>query len=678
MDYRLTNSDNLFARFVVDRGNFTDPWVETTICCGFGDVEHSPNLYFTTEEKHNWTHIVNSVHLSYIRTYEDSANNAYYPALIFVPGLGDGLVGITGLSPIGPTPGNPATFIQNKGLLADDVTLIKGAHTLAFGFGVGWNKDFGANAYGSTGYYVFNSFQQFLTGQPFLYLGPTPGETNYARWFGQKTMTPYINDDWKISRRLTMNVGLRYEFSPLPTCPGNDCYNIVGNPLTATWFTPTPRLFATNPSIHNFDPRIGFAYDPFNNHKTSIRAGFALFHDVIMPSVYTNGYNESYPWVTGTSLALPFIPQFLWPTFPVPIPTGGTPSPGPLMSYSQTSTPYSEQWNINVQRELPGGAVLQVGYLGSHGVHLFMIPDLNAPLYTYVNGVQTFNLPRPNPNFSDMGLILSTSDSSYNSLQVNLTRQFSRHWQVQANYTYATCTDIADGIIAVQSQGTPVEDPFDPNLDRGPCGFVSTHVFHANAVGTLPFHGNRWVKGWQLSAIVSVNTGLPFSPSVGFDNSGLGAASYVPTDRPYMAPGYTCNKSLVTGNPNDWFNTGAFVLPAPDTLGNAPRNCLLGPAQFEPDFSVSKETNITERVQVQFRAEFFNIFNHTNFAMPGTAAGSPDAPYNQIFTSPAPGETACYGSPGTAANPCLSPSAGVITTTETSSRQIQFGVKFIF
>ncbi len=653
VDYNLSSKDSLFVRYVQDRGDTTLPFLGSPLPPRWPEIGSTRNRFATVE----WRRVisptlVNLLRFSYTRTKETDtqAKPDQAAALNFFPERGqNGGVNITGLASIGTSIFAPLLEVQNKFPVADDVIWTHGAHNLRFGgFFSRVQSNFQQQGWWG-GFYSFGSLTSFLQGTPFLFQGPEPGLTDSYRDFREIEVDGYIQDEWKARRNLTLNLGIRYEFVTNPTTNVHTLNTLINPPFGT--FQKVPHVFASNPSVRNFDPRIGIAYDPFGDHKTAIRAGFGIFYNPIRARSYASGYYFNPPY------ALAFVPN---PQFPNPFP-GALPPPAQLVGvdYNTDVTPHMYQWNFNIQRQLIESTTLTVGYVGSRGLHLYGARDINPVLPTTVNGVQIFGVPRgaaagmiSNPRLNPAGAALNSeapvADSSYNSLQVGVNRRFAHGLQSQLSYTWSKCMDNASGTYGLEG-GIPWSNPLNGSFDRGRCLFDRPHVFRLSGLYAFPFNKNIFVKGWQMSGGLGVQSGSPWNVIIGFDQSG----NTIANQRPNLAlPADT----IMTGDINHWANPAGFTLPAPGTLGNLQRDFLAGPGVVNLDYAVMKETTIKEQVRLQLRAEFFNLLNHANFALPLASA---------FAQTPNGG-----GTPN--------PTFGKITATTTSSRQIQFAVKLLF
>ncbi|HWF11642.1 MAG TPA: TonB-dependent receptor [Bryobacteraceae bacterium] len=662
LDYTRSAKDSFFLRYVSDRATYANPFGGSAIPL-WAETDITRNQYVTAQ----WTRLIsptliNEARVSYVRPVEAQSLSSSTPALNFFPDRPvPGTVNIGGLTGIGGNGFLPDNFYTNKFSEADDVLWTHGSHNIKFGFSVERIDDNTSQALFFGGTWSFASLASFLGGRASTLLGPPEGKSDGYKDFRSVFLTPYLQDDWKVTSKLTLNLGLRYDWEGNPTEVNHPMTTLINAPFGT--YTPVSQVFASNPSTKNFDPRIGIAYDPFADHKTSIRAGFGIFHDVIQGRLYAGNYWLNPPYSINIQIQ---------PTYPIPFATGGI-IPPPSVSemegvdYHFGTTPYAMQYNFNIQRELGGGNVLTVGYVGSAGVHLVESYDSNAPIPRIApDGRQIFGtfapptvssgpainpLPRQNPAYSYISLKEPWGHSNYNSLQASLHRRLLHNLQAQISYTWSKSLDDDSTSSSLEGAGQDIADPYNASLDRGPSGFNRGQSFVASAVYLLPFHKNKLTDGWQISTIFSVLSGNPFSVVTGYDQTGIDDLS---VRRPDLVAG--CSQNPTLGKVNDWFNAACFAAPPNGELGTLGRNTLIGPGFWDLDFAVMKNTRITEKLTAQFRVEAFNIFNHPDF----------NSPNPSLFT---------LGATGSA---IPNPLAGQITSTVNAPRQIQFALKLLF
>ena len=321
------------------------------------------------------------------------------------------------------------------------------------------------------------------------------------------------------------------------------------------------------------------------------------------------------------------------------------------------------QYNVGVQRALPGSWDVFVGYVGSRGKNLLRLGDANLAPETIVNGVKTYQPAggRRNPNFGPIFQRATDARSFYDSLQVSVMKRYSHGLRGQVSYTLAKSTDDSSGINS-QDYDSVVQyvlDWYDPTYDRGPSAFQARHNLTFNWSWEIPASGSlsgvaaQLLRGWQLNNVTTLQTGQPFTVRLGFNRSGnLNTTSFSMNERPDLKPGFSDNPVL--GGPDRYWNIAAFALPAPNTRGNLGRNTLAGPGLVNLDLSLIKAFNMRAQRSIQVRLEAFNLLNRPNFAVPS----------GRIAFTSAAGDVA--------------PNWGRITSTVTTSRQIQLGIKYLF
>ena len=428
------------------------------------------------------------------------------------------------------------------------------------------------------------------------------------------------------------------------------------------------------------EPRVGVAWDPRGAGKTSIRAGFGLHHSLLDNLDYR--LDQAAPFNTTLTLANVAVSS-LNITPSTAAPAGSLISPSNVQT--DIDTPAVLSWSLHIEQQIAANISLTVGYVGSHGYHQILSEDQNEPTPVVCPnpacpaglGAGTLYFSgtvKANPNVANTTSWVSKGISNYHGLEVDVRRSFARGLEFRGNYTFSKNLDNGSAWNTSVSANTPafVTYPAQPHLDYGPAATDIRHLVAINGIYDLPFgegHGigsdlsgvaGRAVSGWTLSAIVALQSGFPFSPQLGYNPTGSGDTRN--PVRPNLNPDFRGN--LYPGTPQQFFNPAAFTAPAYGTLGNLGRDTLTGPGLANLDVSLLKVTQLGERVRAQFRAEFFNVLNHTNLATP-----------NPVVFSSGPSQ-------GSAANQTAaavaSPTAGVITATATTSRQIQLGLKLLF
>lgn len=682
-DHHFSERDSFFARYTFSDSNINvaEEVIQDTIIEG-------RNQYLTLGQDHVFSSkLINTFRFGFNRSFIEGDKPFVVetpPELAFIPGrrLGS-FFGISEIAPLGFNLFTPRFFAHNQFELTDQAAIIGGGHSIRVGFAARRIQLNATSPQVPDGIFIYfglppnplfpnglSTLDTFLLGLPAVFVAPKPG-SDFFRGIRETVFGSFFQDDWKVSNRLTINLGLRYEFITSPSEVNGKIANLrsVTDPSTTVG-----EPFFENPSKRNFAPRVGFAYDPFGNGKTSIRGGYGIFDVLILPFNYRFEISSQPPFAELAFVVGP--PPFF---FPVPFPnafdfitTSVLPLPPNVNSFNfDTERSYMQHYNLSVQRELVSSLVLTLAYVGSRGVHLARKNSINQRIDFIIKDGRKFFPPLPpgvppssrrlNPNFGAIRHIFLDANSNYNALQLRVDKRFSHGLDFQASYTWSKAIDDAsstDSDFANQPPGSRLQDSFDTQAERGLAAFDVRHNFVLSATYELPkaqrLKGalDKLLNGWQLTAILTATSGFPFNPTLGFDRANDASADDV-AQRPDLAPGRTA-KSAITSRPERYVDPSAFVLPPEGTYGNLGRNVLIGPGLATFDFGLFKNIAARENLMIQLRVEAFNLFNRANLAVPNNLV---------IFTSPQ-GDV-----PGNFAR---------ITRTTAASRQIQFGLKFLF
>ncbi|MGB8535129.1 MAG: carboxypeptidase regulatory-like domain-containing protein [Acidobacteriaceae bacterium] len=696
IDHKISRNDQLAGTFFVDRGSYTAP-------DGF-DEKVTGNILNRVEvsvtESHTITaNLLNSTHVGYNRVYSDAPTtlNAIDPAsadtsLGFVPGLTVGLINIGGISNF--TGGLGAVgeykFNYNSYQVYEDLFWNRGKHSLKVGFAFERLQNNQLGTGNPNGQFTFGSWTTFLENSASGYNGPIPPLSTTPRDLRQSIFAGYITDDYHILRNLTLNLGVRYELATVPTETDGRLSNLPT--LTAA----APRLgspYFQNATERNFAPRVGFAYSPFRSDKTVIHGGYGVYDALALNYLF-----EGLSILTAPYYETGSISNGLAGTFPA--------GASPLLnatSLRYAYTPqhqepgYVQQWGLNVQQELPGNAIFQVGYAASHGVHLpYREDDINTvlPLAGELpGGVYEFpslsnNIsaattnPRLNPNVGQISAFLPYGYSEYDALQTGITKRLTHRIQFQASYTWGKSIDDGSSSTFGDTFANSVSSLpyFARDRRRAVSDFNVGQTFVVNYLFELPnapksFGPAGWVLDrWQYAGLFTAAKGLPITPQISGDPLGLRSSDT------FAFPNFNYGTGCNPVNPQNkahYINLACYSYPTESAtynpfLGTAGRNSINGPGLQSWDTSLVKDNHIPrfgESFDVQFRAEVFNILNRSNYNNPLKAG-------TQLFSA-APAPTAGKPTPALVGAP-LTSSAGAISSTATSSRQLQFALKVIF
>jgi len=654
VDVELSNNHTLFVRHTIDKAHQLLP-SGTNPLPQFQTDSTSDNQFFTAEERWIVTPaLLNTARFSNsILKFEQLPTNTLAAPLAFfsqAPYMGS--ISVSGLTSLGNDSTTPSTNNVTYWTYSDDLSYTKGRHLLKTGVLIEHAVSSKQTTTNSRGSYSFTNLTTFLAGTARQFQGVLPGSI-LVRERPNTLYGAYVQDDFRVTPRLTLNLGARYETFSVPADKnGFDAY-LVDIPTSTQTTVGGP--FA-NPSRKDIAPRLGFAWDVHGDGRTAVRGGSGIYYD-------TDGtFNSAFGIAAFTPPFAPAVnltnPTFPTPAFPANITTAGALALRTL-DYN-IKQPRAWTYNVNVQHDLGAGLVAMVGYAGSHGYNLVSAIEGNPVVpVTQADGSLFFpaGAPRRNPAWTSIDLRTSGGHSTYNSLQAQLQKRFSKGYQVQLAYTLSKTMDNTQAQLSVDSVNTSVyaQNPYNPDADWSAAAFDIRHVFSANMTWEVPAVGHTsLLSGWQINSIVSLRSGLPFSPSISTSNySRSGNTSG--EDRPNLCNPGVDPGSLITGDPNHWFDTSAFCLQAPGNLGNTPRDFLRGPGFANVDLSFVKNQSIGGSQKIQFRLEIFNLFNRANFAVPNRA----------VFA-------------GAAQNDPVLPTAGQVTRTSNTSRQLQLSAKVTF
>ena len=694
IDYNLRDRDSLSGAYTVDSGNSLVPLSDPL----FASSTALRMQVASFEETHIFSpQMLNIFRAGFSRAAFSLASSplAEFPSnLSFVSGDGPGGIvigggvtttGIAALTSAGPNNAAGVANWRNLFTYTDDLEIDKGGHQIKLGVWLQTVQDNEDTASRQLGQATFTTLQTFLQGKVSSFqVVPNPNELGWRSLFGAW----FFEDAIKIRRNLTLEAGIRQEF----TTGWNEEFGRAANylPNKSGVLATTPRVarsvFTENNARRLFGPRISLAWDLFGNGTTAMRAAYGTYYSLLDDLAFL--LNSLPPYngaVSFSNVALPSILPIV-PSVPPP-PSCGPGVPAPCSIYApqgvqpDAKTPTVEEWNVTVERQAGRNTVLRVAYVGSHGDHGLISIDPNtipaeicpgpgdcasggigATKGTAPQGAEYIPVgKRPNPYLSSGFFWYTEGNSSYNALETEVNHRLSQGLQFRANYTWSKNLDVNSALTGAQAnnQAQMVLNRNDLERDWGPSALNVASESSISASYELPFGtGKRWLGNaatlenrllgdWQINGIASLLSGFPFTPLVGSNRSGDGDTRN--PDRPSADPGFT--GPILLRSPNRWFNPNAFTLPAVGTYGSLGRGTLTGPGLAELDISLLKNLPVFDRVHLQLRGEFFNILNHPNLGPPNST----------VF-----------------ANGAVSASAGLITTTGTTSREIQIGLKVIF
>ena len=678
VDHYLTDRDTLNFRYSFSEANEVDPLSNVGANVpGFPVGQDQRAQNFVAQETHTFSPtLVGQLRASYLRNkflvgeninHTDPASLGFQYAPSLEAALGPPFIQVGGYASIGDPITGPRNSYQNTFDFSGSLTWVKGQHQAKFGGGYQYDQINVLQGIATNGFFVFapfplsNAFASFLFGQPVVFL---QGGGDFYRGLRGQAFNLYGQDTWKVSRRFTVNYGLRYEV-PSPYTEIHNYQNLWVPGRQSTVFPSAPEglLYPGDTGVPRgliptdraaFAPRVGLAWDVTGSGRWLVTSAYGIFYD---------------PYYTGQGGPLqdpisapPYLqtPQVSTPNFANPF-NGQNPFNG---TFSQDMTllvlspnlrlPYAQDWNLNIERAFGNDWLLELGYIGTKGTKLPRFIEANPAVYVPGESTQnnadqrrlysgcTLASTSPPCTYSSVGEIAGIADSSYNALQVSLRKRFSHGLSMLASYTFSkTLDDVSSFNItgsasqSVAGENDLAQNPFDLKSEWGRSMFDSRHRLVVSYQWNLPWfsHAQTWyghvLGNWQVNGITTVMSNTPFTVYDSSNPSLQGSAPEI--------SGFFSSRPNIVGNPNVgacpggtpvrtpqcWFNTGAFQHAGIGHFGDVGRNTMDGPAFQQWDFSAIKNIPVRERMNLQFRAEIFNIFNNVNFELPNNDINSP-------------------------------------------------------
>lgn len=693
-DFRhvINQNDTIHGFYVFQQDLRHEPTSDGNNVPGAGDMRHARRQILTLNETHVVnTHTVNDLRAGIQRIFITfTPENNLDPSSL---GINNGKTGPIGIPQIsfgsinlrfGGASGFPQGRADYTATIDDTVSYLHGNHDFKFG---GEVRRFNGNSFANDdGSLSFLDVPSFVAGIPNGF--SINSSTRSARVF-ENAVDLFAQDSYKATRYLTLELGLRWEWNMSPTEAGgrNDLFLPAKDWLVKVGTNGLDNVYHQNNKL--FQPRVGFAWDMFHDGLTVLRGGYGIMYDQPNPISFVSNY----PFNIGLS----FIPTATTPTTSFATLLADAAGSGYSIATVDPNyhDDYIQSWNLNLQHQFTPTLALMVGYIGNEGTHLNQFINANqrqatatpgtyAPPFPFLAADSPIQLPSncKNPvtkaldypcGLGNIAERVSNGTSNYNAMWVSATKRVSRGLEFGANYTWSHAFDETSG----DNAGSTVSNALNPKMDYGPSNYDARHHFNFNAVYMLPFKGNRLFEGWQMSGILSLQSGNPLNVTAGNPGKGAGITSF--TGQGGIRPDLTgalpaVGPTLLSNGNVQWFSgtiicdpstgkgcgSGAvFTIPVAAGgnvfhFGDLGRNAMVGPGFENLDFSITKRTKITERISNEFRVETFNILNHPNFANPNTNVQYGNANFGVI--------SALRGAPGDAG----------------SSRQMQFAMKFIF
>jgi hypothetical protein len=638
LDHRFTPSDTLFARGAYDNRDRPDPEFYPGFFRRTGLKAYNVVAGYTRI----WTpSIVQETRASYNRSFifqADPRENTNFSILkeLGIPNIpaagqtnGFPWIAIAGYSPLGDMTNNPLIQPDNLYQLASNLSITRRRHTIKTGFDIRQVRSDRTQGLTVRGQFNFentnpvgsrNSLSDFLLGLPY---SSSVGDRAWTIRMRNYRIGLFVQDDWRVSPKLTLSLGLRWE----PSTPVHDARGevtgfdfVTGKPIPMQAGTPFyPKDW------NNFAPRFGFAWRPFGSDRTVIRGGYGIYYNYTMNlALFRLGSNP--PWATiNTFIANPGAPPITWDN-PFPSAVAGTPPPPNYGALTNDfGAGYSQLRSLHIAQQISNNDAIEIGYSGNYALGGDRAVSANDAL----PGPGAIQPRRPLPQYGVLTQVRSDAKTFYNAGSLKYTRRFSDGLTVLSSYTFSRALDQAFSSVAGNPTGGAVSQTILNLSQRGLSSAHRKHVWTTSAVYELPFgKGRRLLNqggplnfvlgGWQISSIFTVQSGGAFAVT----EQGGGARVNTGSDqRPNRIR--EANLSSSDRNIYRWFDTGAYEFAPLYTFGSEETRTLIMPGLANVDANLKKAFALHERMNLEFRAEFFNFFNRTNFGQPGSVLGTP-------------------------------------------------------
>lgn len=659
IDHSFSENSTFSARYTIDQAELSNPanFVFTPL------IGWNRNQWFTAE--HNYvisSSFVNTFTFGLNRTFQRQQVRADLPTsqleeLAWVPGtkfIDEGsMLQVSGLTNMGD-PRNPRIWGFTYPQFKNTIAWTKGSHQVKAGGTFSYLIQDISNQLFTGGQYVFDSLEQLLIGQPRQFTVNAPGLEQGRVWRNSQ-IGWFVQDHYRFSDRMTIDMGLRHEIWTGPSEDDGKCANLINDsdpePTVGCPLWPT--------QANNFAPRVGLAWDVTGSGRTSLRSGFGIFYDSMTAGHWWSPGESQLPFSARATVDRPPFPGGLDAAL------GGRLQTSPTL-VTVSGIPRTMQYSLSMQHLLWPDTLVEIGYAGAQGRHNWVRGDMNQREWeTLPDGRKYFSArtPRRNPAFGTLRRHQTAGESDYNGLLLGAKKRFGDGLQLQASYTWSKSMDVASGTAQTKVSGatTSVMDAYDIQRDRSRSDFHALHNFVGNFIWELPFGPERrWgsgltgmagmlLGGWQVSGVFRAISGSPVNVEVGFNRSRSGSVGTAMQERPDLVQG--ASQDPVLGTAEKWFDPTSFQLQEAGTFGNLGKNTVTGPNMRTLDMSILKTTPAFAGTRLQVRAEIFNVFNRVNLG----------APANTVFNA--------SGRVG---------SAGRITDTSTAARQMQLAVKLLW